>query len=808
MLQRISFALLVLILSASIQSARAAGAEFDLVGPQVEVRVIRNNKGLPIAQVPNLRPGDKVWVHPVLPEDQAVRYILVIAFLRGPTNPPPDGWFTRTETWSKEVREEGMHVTVPQGAQQALLFLAPETGGDFTTLRSTVQGKPGAFVRASQDLYRLSLDRSRLNVYLNGVEEASSRAPGELQSRSLLLARSLNIKLDRACFDKPTEQQMSCLTQNTDQLVMDDPHSQSMVATLTTGASADLIGALGGSPLARGGLYSPYIGAVVDVARILGNLHSARYQYIPALALPRQYDMNLRLNNPPSFRNPKSVLVAALPGVETTQLPPMRAVEPERATCLQKSPLVLPVEGAPLVYSTELGHDFVLHLESKAGKSRDFPAKPDPELGGFVIDTHALLANEFDGDLTGKLQGYWGFEKFAGPSFRFHVARAAQWRVPSDDASALIVGRRDTIHLDSESACCVEEVQFKDAKAGLIPATWRVSKPNQLEVKVSLEYAEAGEATILVKQAGLAKPDSVALRTYSEAAHLDSFVINAGDREGLLRGTRLDAVASLDFHGQKFAPAGLTRVQQKDELRMTSDVAVEMNSAENPDARVTLKDGRVLDVHTDMESPRPRVSLISKAVTPVLASPGMIQLGSPDDLPRNGQLSFVVKSEIPASFPYDEKIEVTTADGAFDILLSTADGSLVLQDAQTVIGKLDAAKSFGASAFGALRFRPVDTSGKKGDWQALVRLVRLPTLTDLHCAPGLAALCTLSGTNLFLIDSISADPQFSNPVAVPIGYMATTLNVPRPGLNAPLYFKLRDDPAAINSVLLPVTRTK
>jgi hypothetical protein len=50
------------------------------------------------------------------------------------------------ETWNKKVREEGVIVVVPEDAQQALLFLAPETGGDFSTLRSTVKGKPGVFV--------------------------------------------------------------------------------------------------------------------------------------------------------------------------------------------------------------------------------------------------------------------------------------------------------------------------------------------------------------------------------------------------------------------------------------------------------------------------------------------------------------------------------------------------------------------------------------------------------------------------------------------------------------------------------------
>jgi hypothetical protein len=53
----------------------------------------------------------------------------------------------------------------------------------------------------------------------------------------------------------------------------------------------------------------------VDTAKILASLHTAHFQYIPALALPTKDTLNLRLNVPPSFRDPKSVVVVALPPV-------------------------------------------------------------------------------------------------------------------------------------------------------------------------------------------------------------------------------------------------------------------------------------------------------------------------------------------------------------------------------------------------------------------------------------------------------------------------------------------------------------
>src|SRR5258707_6687488 len=117
-----------LLLSFAASFVRADTAAFDLIGPKIEVRVQREGHTLPISQVPNLQAGDRLWVHPDLPESQSVHYVMVIAFLRGATNPPSDSWFTRVDSWNKRVREEGIFVTVPEGAEEALVFLAPETG--------------------------------------------------------------------------------------------------------------------------------------------------------------------------------------------------------------------------------------------------------------------------------------------------------------------------------------------------------------------------------------------------------------------------------------------------------------------------------------------------------------------------------------------------------------------------------------------------------------------------------------------------------------------------------------------------------
>ena len=781
-------------------------AAFDLIGPKVEVRVQRAGTTLPIAQVPNLQAGDRLWVHADLPDSQSVRYLMVIVFLRGATNPPPDSWFTRVETWTKPVHEEGIFVTVPEEAEEALVFLAPETGGAYSTLRTAVRGKPGAFVRASQDLEQAGLDRQRLEKYLEEVRESYTSDPEQLKAHTTMLARSLNMRLDQQCFDKPSAQQVPCLTQNTDQLVLDDAHSQTMVETLTSGASSDLLAQISATPTARGGYYSPYVGAVVDVARILSTAHTAQYQYIPAIALPKENDLNLRLNNPPSFRNPKSVIVIGLPPVRKTPPPPLRAVDATQVLCAGKPSLLLQADGAPLVYATEFAHNFVLHVETKSGPGIDLPATPDPMQGGFKIDTSNLHSASFDGEFTATLRASWGFQTFDGPRYRLRSSRPGQWIVASKDASALIVGREDTLHLQSADACCVSEVMLKDQQGKIISTEWKNAKPDELEVKVPLQNESAGWVTMLVKKFGLHEVDEVPLHTYAEAGRLDSFGIHAGDDYGILKGTRLDQVASLDLDGLHFAPGALTRANQQDELKMTtSDAAVKtkLRAGDSIVVHATLKDGRLLDLKSSVETQRPSVTILTKSIQfDQESSPSAVRLGSADEVPQDGRFNFFLKTQMPETFSAGDRIEVATGDESFRVMLSFKDGNLTMQDSKTVLAVLDPMKLLGPSAFGPLKFRPVNGDGIYGDWQPLVNLVRVPLLKAVQCiAP--EKQCTLSGDKLFLLDSVSADADFSNPVTVPEGFVEDALAIPPPK-GKTLYIKLRDDPGTIDTVALPV----
>ncbi len=831
----------------------APSARFDLTGPKVEVQVTRGGQTLPIASVPNLQAGDQLRLHPDLPSSQSVRYLLVAVFLRGTTNPPPDNWFYRIETWNKHVRAEGVTITVPQEAQQAILFLAPETGGDFSTLRSAVRGRPGIFVRASQDLAEAGFEQARIEKYVAEIKHVPPSDPKALAEHSMLLARTLNLSPSEDCFKRPVDLQYTCLTQSGSQTLLDDGHGQTVVASLTSGANSDFISAASATSLAGGGTYSAYVGAVVDLVRITSSLHTAQYQYIPAIAFPQDASLNLRLNTPPSFHNPKSVIVIGLPSIQPSIAPPLRPTDPKQVTCLIKPKVVLPVEGAPLVFSTSFAHDLVLHVNEK-GTTIDIPLTADAFQGGLVLsperakqaagNRETMIAapaasavaqataqpspaasSTIPGVVTGTVSGFWGFDAFTGPTLQLQETAGKDWKIAADDP--LIAGRENHLLLTSTGSACIQKITVEATPGKQVEATWKpVDKPNVISVDLPLKSTDPGSLHLAIQQYGEGQPNTVAAKTFSEPATLSSLRFHAGDTFATLTGTSLDQVQQASLGSLVFTPVSSAAVTSDPEptpasgaaaansLRLTlpgGAAAPAMKTGDQLLASITLKDGRSLPLPLTVSAPRPVVSLISKSISHVAEN--SIHLASNDDLPVNQQLVFSLNS--PAVFPRSGKVEISNADDSLRTSLTVTAGTLVLQDPHTLLGTLDSLKTFGTSAFGPLRLRAVAPDGTTGDWIPLAVLVRLPTLTEIHCTADGAATCTLTGSSLYLVNAVGTDAALDNPTTVPAGFVGTTISVPRPAsaatnvpagkpANTTLYVRLRDDPAAANSVTLPV----
>ncbi len=872
-LMTLGFALLFCFVSARLQ----AQARFDLTGPRVDVRVTRAGITLPIAAVPNLQPGDSVWLHPALPPSQSVRYLLICVFLRGTTNPPPDDWFTRIETWNKKVRDEGVFVTVPAEAQQAILFLAPETGGDFSTLRSAVKGRPGIFVRASQDLTEAGFEQARIEKYLAEIKNVPPGDAEGLKQHSDLLARTLNLKPNPDCFKRTPDQQYTCLTQSGTQTLLDDGHGQTIVSAISNGPGSDFINAASYTGLAGAGNYSAYVGAVVDLVRLTSTLHTAQYQYIPAIAFPDDTSnpdptagqtLNLRLNTPPSFHNPKSVIVIGLPSVQKVVLPPLRPAEPNHISCLLNPNMVLPIEGAPLVFSTSFAHDLVLHL-NLPGKSQDLPLVADSFQGGLTIDRHPtqrkeLLPENSPGKpeaptpatqaakpatpaapgqpITGTIRGFWGFDAYTGPTLPLQNTPGEGWRIANsaESPSILIAGKPNHLQLDATGTACVQSISLEPGETHV---EWKLATPpasptssttsdnasviphvEPVDVTLNLQHTTTpGSVQLAIHQFGKKDSDQLGTKTFAEPARIESLQLHTGDLTALLTGNSLDQVKDLTLSVGKqdltYTPAEVVDSSSKTLTLTLPKDAKPLNTKPNDklSAEVHLEDGRTLQTSTLVLPARPSLTILSRHIT--LPTPTPIQLGSQDDLPLGAQLTFFLKSK--EKFPRNEQIEISSkesvdpsapSDPPLKTTLSIAGGNLVLEDNHTVIATFDPLKTFGPSTFGQFRIRAVTIDGTPGEWMPLATIVRLPTLTDLHCPAATAQSCQLSGSALYLIDSVSNDSAFTTPTEIPEGFVDSSLAIPHPPAGpklatvstATFFIRLRDDPTTANAVTLPL----
>lgn len=803
-------------------------ARFDLAGPRIEARVTRAGTVLPISQVPNLQPGDKLWIHPDLPQTQSVHLLLVVAFLRGTTNPPPDGWFTRVETWNKKVREEGVSVIVPDEAQSALIFVAPETGGDFSTLRSAVKGRPGIFVRAVADLNAASFEQARIERYLEAIRRVDPMNSKAISERSAKLATTLNLKPNLDCYKEPVDEQVSCLRQTGSQTLLDDGHGQGIAAMLSNGASSDLIAATAATPLAGAGIYSAYVGAIVDAVRLMSGLHTAQYQYIPAIQFPQEQVMNLRLNMAPSFHNPKSVIVVGLPAIQKAIPPPLRPRDQHQISCLLQPNMVLPLEGAPLVFSTSFAHNLILRLKDSG---EELPLKPDAYEGGLVVQSNpsarkplkeavpAKSAESASAKLDapspertmteGRIHGRWGFDEFEGPIIAVQQLPGNGWSIASD--AQVFAGTESHILLHGSATACVNrvelvtpqrkiEIDFHPAQAvngeGPAPA-------NTLDLRLPLKNTNPGGYSLDVRQYGVSDEAKVQLTAYTGAVRIEALHLRAGDRLAVLTGQGLSEVLRLKLAGAVFTPEGEGNGST---LNLRADKPV---SQQDGTAQVMLRDGRTVPANVTLDAARPEMHLLSKSSrinTPAGAGSFPVSLVSTEDIPVDAPLMFVIQTS--EAYPRGQKVEIATEDGSSKTVLSLASGSLVLEDQRTAIATMTPLAVFGPSAFGKIQIRPVAADGTVGDWFPLGTLVRTPTVTHVACTAS-AASCKIRGDSLFLIDAVSGAADMSSATSVPVGFAGDTLTVPLPEDRATLYLRLRDDPAGFASLKVgPVDSSK
>lgn len=785
-------AALALAAAASTPVRAADPAPFDLTGPALRIDVSRGDVTLPIARVPSLAEGDKLSIRADFPSDQRARFLIVSAFLQGVTNPPSKDWIQVAEPWKKKEKERQLDLVVPKGARQLVLFLVPDTGGAGGAIADAVRGRPGEFVRASQELNQASLDRARLDGFMAAIRAQENSHPEYLRRVAPTLAHSLGMKLNEECLNKVIELQAACLLENRDTLVLADVHTSSLTETLS-GAPVDLAMQLSSTREAGMGYYSPYIGVVRDIARVFGAFSNPQLDYLPSLSVRRDNQVSMLLNSAPSFDKPRSVLVTALPAIEADSPPRLRAATDD-PLCGVHAGLGLPIDGAPLIYATDYLHDMVLRV-TLGGQTIELPAVIRADRGGYVLN--GPIPAGLKGNATAQLVGRWGFDRFEGPRFTLQFPGEGSWSV-ADNAS-LVTGRDNMIMFSGPAPACVTRATMRRGSGAPQTLEKSLTDDGQLALTVPLKDARPGEVVIELYQPGAAEPATLTMRARPQASRLDKLATHVGDRSGLLSGQRLDQVAKVELAGIELLPAGLTREGDIDRLQLAAQGEGAGIAGEPGSAKVTLSDGRVLNVGVTVAPPRPKISLIERSTVAKETPSGLsITLGGDTLLPDSSRMIFSLRAPEGGRFEASDRIEIGTADGEASTRLA-AGPDLRLQGRDIAVASFDPA-SLGPSAFGPLRFRLLHGEDAS-DWQPLTTLVRLPKITALDCPAKPASTCTLRGEGLFLLDSVGG----ANGVKIAEGFTGLSIKVPAPS-GARLSLRLRDAPDQIVALAIPGRR--
>ncbi|AIT07765.1 hypothetical protein MC45_16955 [Sphingomonas taxi] len=787
------------LLAAAAWRVEAAPSQFDLVGPRLDVAVTHDGATLPLAWVPNLAEGDRVSIKLDLPPAGSERFRLVAVFLRGAVERPPRDWFH--DTLGGKGKGGDLSLIVPKGAQQLALFILPEKGGSADAVASAVRKQPGAFVRAVQDLNQATLDRARLDTFLDVLLQAEREDPASVGATSQVLTRSLSIKLKAECLQQPAELQAACLTGDRETLLFADTHSSALADTLT-GAPTDLAFQLSATPQAGYGFYSSYIGVVRDIFRLFGAFQSTQLQFVPALARMGDSRITLLLNTPLSFAKPASVMVVGLPAIEAAKPPPLRRGEGAGLLCAA-SGAVLPVEGAPLVYATRYARDVMVRIAGAGGASVDLPAHADARRGGYVLDK-GLPDAGFAGPVGAQLHGNWGFTAFDGPRFTLSRPQANLWAAPAN--TTLVVGRTNTLALAGEGAGCVARVEMRRGDGASETLDWKQDGQRRIVVDVPLDKATPGPVTLTVTGAAGAAPATITLPALQEIGRLDALTIAAGDDAAMLTGSRLDQVREVRLGGVTLTPGALTRSDRADQLTLAAaDPAAlrALAAGSRIVADVTFAGNRHKTIAVTVGAARRTPLVLQRSAQPVPHAGVLPMTVQPDGVfAQDARLTFAFRLDPATPLTGKEVVEIATADGQTTSRLTAGKG-YDLQDATTGIGTIVPAEALGPLVHGALRLRIVQ-DGVATRWVPLGSVVRLPELRSIACTA--AGRCTVTGDRLFLAQAIATDARVDAAQAIPDGFTGNAVEV-APSVAgqkpASLSLRLRDAGEAIATVAVP-----
>lgn len=411
---------------------------------------------------------------------------------------------------------------------------------------------------------------------------------------------------------------------------------------------------------------------------------------------------------------------------------------------------------------------------------KTFPLKKNIGLGGWELnltrDDLNLLSRQ-QSSLEATVIGVRGFSEIKSPVFSLALPMRGNYEIKAETQNALAAGAKRivTIRNASGDCRCLQTVTYRSASGASFVYEASAAAKNSFryssdgkEVSFELDATnlQPGAGALELKNYG-GEISNLNLKLYPPAPEITDFKINAGDREGILTGNRLEQIQFVEINGNKAllqpgvnnANERIVAYEEKNFRQASGNISLKLLLEDNRTSQPakTFKAGlsrpsfAADGAHeieaaysTDSANRRTQLELNNYPVIPVDASEFSVVL-------RNELTDYDFKTENLAIETRIEKgqtgaIELPSAD--FEVLdWKTLRVRFALDERNR--------KLLGGRR---LQFRLKDKERGASDWYTVKQtFVRIPRIESVSCAARLNGQCGLTGDGLDYIGRISVD---------------------------------------------------
>ena len=565
----------------------------------MDIQIQRGEELLSIFQVSRLRRGDRFLVKPDMGSLAKGDWVLLLARIS------PAGNQVETRRFDLSRFTDYASIDITADDQVPALMLAPQLRnlfGLYTSFTESANFLQEVLLSDPQkffDLQKVDQVNQAITALGQGLDQMMlSRAPEQAVAAAKELAFKFGVQtLDPDCF-KGNLVNTQCVAANI--VASKDfsiPSNSDLSSMVGQKKAADLTGFL----LAN-------VHALSQAGDFVSHKYRDQYDFAPTFGRQKGDSRLTELFSLNRFRSGTIKTAYVYVPAWFNAPAPALSVNEARAACWPNGQVELKVQGRLPV--ANYWHDWSLTVQDPQTGQRLAQLNQVsflPEHGLLRFDPAQVPPERWPsgGVVEARLSGRFGFE-FVGPlTLRLALPLRGDLRGQLQGLDRLVAGDTPTLTLGTPAtAACLEGLELTAEGRSL----GRSTGPQAQTLAVDLSRVSAGDATLTVRQRGLA-PQSVTLSVLPHRARIHAVEHAELDTTLRVSGEHLDRVAYVQLDNHRCEPQEMRESTGRDELVLSCSGDIRLNAQ--------LSD--IVTVHHRDNQPAPlRVSLIKKAAPPRL----------------------------------------------------------------------------------------------------------------------------------------------------------------------------------------------